>query len=50
MGVTIVVVEQNYRFCRKVADRFIMMQKGKIVASGMKEDMSDDLVQKYLSV
>ena len=50
MGVTIVVVEQNYRFCRKVADRFIMMQKGRIVASGMKEDMSDDLVQKYLSV
>lgn len=50
MGVTIVVVEQNYRFCRKVADRFIMMQKGKIVASGIKEDMSDDLVQKYLSV
>ena len=45
-----IVVEQNYRFCRKVADRFIMMQKGKIVASGMKEDMSDDLVQKYLSV
>lgn len=50
MGITIVVVEQNYRFCRKVADRFIMMQKGKIVASGAKEDMTDDLVQKYLSV
>lgn len=50
MGITIVVVEQNYRFCRKVADKFIMMQKGKIVASGLKEDMTDDLVQKYLSV
>lgn len=50
MGITIVVVEQNYRFCRKVADKFIMMQKGKIVASGSKEDMTDDLVQKYLSV
>ena len=50
MGITIVVVEQNVRFATKVADKFIMMQKGKIVASGTKADMTDELVKKYLSV
>lgn len=50
MGITIVVVEQNFRFATKVADKFIMMQKGRIVASGTKADMTDELVKKYLSV
>ncbi len=50
MNITIVVVEQNVRFATKVADRFIMVQKGKIAASGNKSDMTDDLVKKYLSV
>lgn len=50
MGVTIIVVEQNYRFCRKIADRFVMIQKGRIEASGTREEMSDDLVRKYLAV
>ena len=50
MGVTIIVVEQNYRFCRKIADRFVMIQTGRIEASGTKDEMSDELVKKYLAV
>lgn len=50
MGITIVVVEQNVRFAAKVADKFIMMQKGRIAACGTKADMTDELVKKYLSV
>lgn len=50
MNITIVVVEQNFRFAAKVADKFIMIQKGRIAASGTKADMTPDLVKKYLSV
>ena len=50
MGVTIIVVEQNYRFCRKIADKFVMIQKGRIEASGTRDEMSDELVKKYLAV
>ncbi|MGN0650446.1 MAG: urea ABC transporter ATP-binding subunit UrtE [Oscillospiraceae bacterium] len=50
MGVTIVVVEQNVRFATKVADKFIMIQRGRIVASGTKADMTPEVMQKYLSV
>lgn len=50
MNVTIVIVEQNVRFATKIADKFIMMQKGKIVASGNKKEITPEFVKKYLSV
>lgn len=49
-GITIVVVEQNLKFARRLAENFVIMQKGTVVASGKMEDLSSDIVQKYLSV
>lgn len=48
--VPIVVVEQNLKFARKIGDRFIMIQKGTIVAEGKIQELTDDLSKKYLSV
>lgn len=48
--IPIVVVEQNLRFAKRLADKFVIMQKGSIVANGAIEDLSDDLVNKYLTV
>lgn len=49
-GITIVVVEQNLKFARRLAEKFVIMQKGTVVASGMMDELSPEIIQKYLSV
>lgn len=41
--VPIIVVEQNLRFARKLGDRFLVMQKGSIVAQGQMDELTDEL-------
>lgn len=48
--VPIIVVEQNLKFARKLGDRFLMIQKGSVVAEGEIGQLTDDLSKKYLSV
>lgn len=50
IGMTIVLVEQNVSFVRKAANRFVMMEKGRIVSRGMIADLTDDLVHKHMTV
>ena len=47
--VPIIVVEQNLRFARKLGDRFLIMQKGSIVAQGQMDELTDELSKKYMS-
>lgn len=49
-GITVAVVEQNLKFARRLAGEYIIIQKGSVVAKGMMEDLSDDIIKKYLSV
>ncbi len=49
-GITVVVVEQKIDFVRQLAQRFFMMEKGKIVARGKSEELTDSLVNQYLAV
>lgn len=48
--IPMIVVEQNLRFAKRLADKFVIMQKGSIVARGVIDELSDDLVNKYLTV
>ena len=48
-GLTIVLVEQNVPFARRVSDRFIVMDKGRIVISGTGADLTDELAEKHLT-
>ncbi len=48
--IPIIVVEQNLRFAKHLADKFVIMQKGSIVARGVIDELSDELVNKYLTV
>jgi urea transport system ATP-binding protein len=48
--VAVLLVEQKLPFARKVADRFFLMDRGTVVASGAMSDLSDDLVRKHLAV
>jgi len=49
-GITIVVVEQKIEFARKLAQKFFIMKKGSIVEKGTTEQLSDELLKKYLAV
>jgi branched-chain amino acid transport system ATP-binding protein len=51
-GVTILLADQNLRFCRKVCDRGYILEKGRIEHAGTMEEIGRDerIVRKYLAV
>ena len=49
-GLTILLVEQKLPFARRVARRFTVLDRGRNVASGPMEGLTDEIVQRYLVV
>jgi urea transport system ATP-binding protein len=49
-GVTLLLVEQKLPFARRVATRFDIVQKGRVVAGGDIDTLTDDVVRRHLSV
>ncbi len=49
-GIAVVLVEQNVAFARKASRRFVIMEKGDIATAGPVDDLTDSLVQRYMSV
>ena len=51
-GLTIVMVEQNFRFAARLADRHYVMEHGRIVEMVKKEDLASriDKLHEYLGV
>ncbi|NJO39056.1 MAG: hypothetical protein HC871_17460 [Rhizobiales bacterium] len=48
---TIVIVEQNVPMLFRMTDRFIILEKGAIVASGTKEQIAtSEVMQDYLAI
>ena len=50
LGVTVLLVEQKLPFARKVADRFCILDRGRNVAIGEMDQLTDDMVKQYLTV
>jgi len=50
LGMTVVLVEQKLPLARRVADRFYVLDKGRVVANGAMDDLDDTLVRRYLTV
>ncbi|NEQ96816.1 MAG: urea ABC transporter ATP-binding subunit UrtE [Cyanothece sp. SIO2G6] len=48
-GISVLLVEQHLHFVQQ-ADRYYAMQRGGIVASGSTEELSQDIIQEFLSV
>ena len=46
----IVLVEQYFDFAKRLADRFAVMERGEVVLSGLKADMDETEVRRYLTV
>lgn len=50
LGVTVLLVEQKLPFAHKVADRFFIMDRGRGIASGVMNELTEKLVKRYLTV
>jgi urea transport system ATP-binding protein len=50
IGLTVILVEQKLPFARKVADRFLILDRGRLMATGAMDELSDGLVREYLTV
>ena len=48
-GLTVVLVEQNVPFARAVSDRFLVIDKGRVVISGAGSDLTDEIAERHLT-
>lgn len=48
-GLGIILVEQNVPFARRASDRFLVLDKGRVVLSGHSTDLTDSVVEKHLT-
>ena len=49
-GLTVLLVEQKLPFARRVASEFCILDKGRRVAAGSIDELTDEMVREYLSV
>jgi urea transport system ATP-binding protein len=49
-NMTVLLVEQKLPIARKIADKFIIMDRGSIICDGKMQDLGDDIIKKYLTV
>ncbi len=50
VGLTVLLVEQKLPIVRRIADNFSILDRGRKVASGKINELSDDLIKEYLTV
>jgi urea transport system ATP-binding protein len=48
-GLGIVLVEQNVPFARRASNRFLLLDKGRVVLDGHSTDLTDSVVEKHLT-
>ncbi|MGE0484199.1 MAG: urea ABC transporter ATP-binding subunit UrtE [Gammaproteobacteria bacterium] len=49
-GLTVLLVEQKLPFARRVADRFVILDRGRVVAAMPTADLDEATVKRYLTV
>lgn len=50
IGITLVLTEQHIKIAKSLSDKFIIMDTGRLVHSGTSEELTDDVVNTYLSI
>lgn len=48
--IAILLCEQYFDFARELADRFVVLSRGEVVAAGDRSEMDSEMVRKHLSV
>ncbi len=50
IGLTVLLVEQKLPIVRRIADNFAILDRGRKVAAGQIDELSDELIREYLTV
>ena len=50
VGLTLVLTEQHIKIARELAHEFVIMDRGRIEVRGLISELSDELVQKHLTI
>ena len=50
IGLTVLLVEQKLPIVRRIVDNFFILDRGRRVAAGQIDELSDDLIKQYLTV
>ena len=50
VGITMILTEQHIRVARELADKFIIMDTGRVVALGPIAGLSDELIEEHLTL
>lgn len=49
-GLTVLIVEQKLHLIKSLADHFVLIERGRCVAQGVRAELTDELIQTYLTV
>ena len=49
-SITVLLIEQKLPLARRIADRFCIMDKGRLVAKGAIDELTDDIIRAHLTV
>ena len=49
-GIALVLTEQHIKVARKLGDAFLMMENGRVVASGPIGEMTDALIERHMTI
>ncbi len=49
-AITVILVEQNVAFARRASHRFVLLEKGRVVAKGEIAELTDELVHRHMAV
>ncbi|MBB6467998.1 urea transport system ATP-binding protein [Aminobacter lissarensis] len=50
LGITIILTEQHIKIAKSMSDKYIIMDTGKIVDSGSSDNLTQEVVNKHLSI
>lgn len=50
LGITLILTEQHIKVARKLGDSFVMMDNGRVVDSGDMSDLTDEVVERHMTV
>ncbi|WP_438826809.1 urea ABC transporter ATP-binding subunit UrtE [Pseudomonas lopnurensis] len=50
LGITLILTEQHIKVARALSDAFLMMDNGRVVAKGPISELTDELVEKHMTV